>query len=307
MEPLLFSAGGPQHLLLIGVGLAAGCGLFGYGFVLWRRKRLIEDTPTAKIRSMPMGRVELFGRAQERADLEAPLSGRACVYYRYKVEEEIGSANRRRWRTVSKGDSSAWPFYLEDETGRVLVDPEGATVELRTDLRARRIFPGDEYYTALEMRGWARRGWFGGSRRMRVSEWRIEPGDSLYALGVAQERPGLVRERRRRVAEKLAALKRDPEAMAHLDRDGDGHVSADEWEVARRLVVHEVDLTPQDDRVVIGRAPHREAPFYLSDRHESSVVRSLTWRSSASIFGGAALSLGCLTVLLSKLGLLGRI
>jgi hypothetical protein len=208
---------------------------------------------------------------------------------------------------VSKGDSSAWPFYLEDETGRVLVDPEGATVELRTDLRGRRVFPGDEYYTALEKHGWARRGWLGGSRRMRVSEWRIEPGDPLYALGVAQERPGLAQERRRHVAEKLAALKRDPEAMAHLDRDGDGHVSADEWEVARRLVVHEVDLTPQDDRVVIGRAPHREAPFYLSDRHERAVVRSLSWRSSASIFGGAALSLACLAVLLSKLGILGRI
>ena len=71
---------------------------------------------------MALGRVELHGRAQEKAELRAPFTGRACVYYRYTLEELVRSGNRNRWRQIESGDSAAWPFYLEDDTGRVLVD-----------------------------------------------------------------------------------------------------------------------------------------------------------------------------------------
>lgn len=80
----IVAVGGPGPALLLLGGLAGGCVLFGRGFVLWRRKRLIEDTPTARIRSMPLGRVEVFGRAEEKTALEAPLTGTRCVYYRYR-------------------------------------------------------------------------------------------------------------------------------------------------------------------------------------------------------------------------------
>ena len=132
------------------------------------------------------------------------------------------------------------------------------------------------------------------------------PGVELFVLGVAQERPGLAAERRRRIAEKLAAWKRDPEAMAHLDTDGDGRVDAEEWEVARRLVVQEVSLAVVDDRVVIGAAPHGESPFYVTDRGEERVRSRHRWRAVGGIYGGGALVLGCAAGLLHQFGLLGR-
>lgn len=307
MESLL--AAGLQPLLLSLLGVAVGCGLFGYGFRLWHRKRLIEDVPTAKIRSMPLGRVEIAGRAREKELLEAPISGVPCVFFRYQVEEEVGSGRHRRWRTVARGDSSETPFYVEDETGRVRVDPAGATLELRADLSRERVRPGDPIFGRLEAHGWARRRWLGLARRVRVSEWRIAPDRPVYVLGVAQERGALAAERRRAIAASLAEVKHDPAALARLDRNGDGRVDADEWEVARRAAVAAVDLEAPEDPVVIARAPAGESAFVLSDRPERALVRSLAWRSAASIFGGATLSLGSLAVLLNVLnrfGILGR-
>ena len=65
-------------------GILGGLALFGAGFRAWRRLRLIEDTPTSRVRSMALGRVELAGSAVGKADLEAPFTGTPCVYYRYR-------------------------------------------------------------------------------------------------------------------------------------------------------------------------------------------------------------------------------
>ncbi len=287
-------------------GIVGGLVLFGAGFRAWRRLRLIEDTPTSRVRSMALGRVELAGRALGKGDLEAPFTGTACVYYRYRIEQEVRSNKRRSWRTVAQGDSSAWGFYLEDDTGRVLVDPAGAQVDLAHDWKETNPELAPRLLAALarddvDPQGWLLR------KKLRFTEWHIAPGDPLYVLGVAQERPGLAGERRRRIAGKLAALKRDPEAMAHLDVDGDGRVDTDEWEVARHLVVQEITTAAVDDRVVVAVAPHGESPFYVTDRGEDHVRSRHRWRAIGGIYGGGVLALGCGAGLLHQLGLLGRL
>jgi hypothetical protein len=286
-------------------GIVGGLVLFGAGFRAWRRLRLIEDTPTSRVRSMALGRVELAGRALGKADLEAPFTGAPCVYYRYRIEQEVRSNKRRSWRTVARGDSSAWGFYLEDDTGRVLVDPAGAEVDLSHDWKETNPELAPRLLAALARDGVDPEGWLF-RKKLRFTEWHIAPGDPLYVLGVAQERPGLAGERRRRIAEKLAALKRDPEAMAHLDVDGDGRVDADEWEVARRLVVQEITTEALDDRVVVAAAPQGESPFYVTDRGEDRVRSRHRWRAIGGIYGGGALALGCGAGLLHQFGLLGR-
>jgi hypothetical protein len=287
------------------VGAGAGVFFFFRGFGSWRRLRLIEDTPTSRVRSMSLGRVELAGRAQEKADLMAPLTASPCVYYRYRIEQEVGSGRNRRWKTLAKGDSSAWAFYLEDETGRVPIDPRGAEVDIASHWRETNPALGPHLRDVMGRHGIASHGLIF-RKKLRFTEWRIAPGAPVYVLGVAQERPGLVLERRRRIAEKLAALKRDPDAMAHLDTDGDGRVSAEEWEVARRLVVQEIETQGFEDRVVVGAAPEGEAPFYITDRGEERVRSRHRLRCFAGIFGGAILALTCAGVLLRYLGLLGR-
>ena len=287
-------------------GAVFGVVAFGWGFFIWRRLRLIQDTPTAKVRSMALGRVEVFGRAQEKAELAAPITGTRCVYYRYKVEERRGSGRNARWATLEKGDSSAWGFYLEDETGQVLVLPERASVEIGVDFRGTNsalasLIQGREHVDAGR---WQRFSLFG-QREIRLTESRIAAGEAVYVLGVAQERPGLASERRERIAEKLRALKTDPDAMAHFDADGDGSISSDEWDIARQLVVQEVRQEGYDDRIVIAADRNKNAPFYVSDGHEQAIVSRHRWKCIAGIWGGAALNLVCLYFLLFRFGFLG--
>ena len=288
--------------LVFGTGF--GVFLFFWGFRAWRLLRLIEDTPSSKVRSMPLGRVEVQGRAQGKAELEAALTGTPCVYYRYQIEQEVRSNKRRSWRTVAKGDSATWGLYLEDETGRVLVDPTGAEVDISRDWQETSPELTPRLQGVLARHGVDPNGLLF-RKKLRFSEWRLVPGDVVFVLGVAQERAGLALERRRRITDKLAALKSDPEAMAHLDTDGDGRVDAEEWEVARQLAASEVRLEGDEDRVAIARAPNGECPFYISDRAESHVLSAQRWRARGGVFGGAGLALACAAGLLHHFGILG--
>ncbi len=285
------------------LGCAGGIAIFGWGFSVWRRMRLIVDTPTAKVRSMPMGRIELNGHAQEKAELIAPITKSPCVYYRYTVEEERRSGkNNKTWVTVDRGDSSAWGFYLEDDTGAVLLMPEGAKVEIRCDFEAKHgglsgLFFGGN--ASFDPSPWLNRGWLGISiKKLRFREWRIQAGDWLYVLGVSQERANLAAEQRQRILDKLRALKTDPEAMAHFDRDGDGELAAAEWEVARQLTVQEVTREATDDRIVVAADPSHDAPFLISDQGEASLVTSHRWKAVFAVIGGAVISVGSLWILL---------
>jgi hypothetical protein len=140
---------------------------------------------------------------------------------------------------------------------------------------------------------------------LRFTEWRIALGDALYVLGFAQERPGIATERRMRIAEKLKALKSDPESMAHLDTGGDGQLSAEEWEVARQLANQQVRQEAVEDRVIVGKSPTVKAPFYISDKDEKGVLSRLRWQVTAGIYGGASLAVVCLGFLLEQFGILG--
>jgi hypothetical protein len=254
---------------------------------------------------MALGRVELQGRAEARAELEAPLTGLPCVFFRYEIEEERRSGRQRRWATVGRGDSNAQGFYLADETGRVLVDPSGAELALECDWSAI-----DPQLGSRILRVLAHHGVPSGGRlfpkRLRFREWRIAAGDPIYVLGVAQPRPGLAEERRARITERLSVLKRDPEALAALDADGDGRVDGDEWEVARRRAVEAVDRERAPDRIVVAAAPDRESPFFVSDRPEARVLSRQRLEAFAGVFGGAALALACAALLLDRFGRLGR-
>lgn len=300
----LFLAGGSQLTVLLAVGAVSGALGFFAGLRLWRWLRWVEDVPTSKVRTMPLGRVELQGRAQEKAELRAPFSSTPCVYYRYKVEEHRRQGTRSRWAVIDSGDSRSWPFYLEDETGRVLIDPEAAEIQVRRKLQQADCSLSAGVTQFLDERGIRLHRRLGGRRRLRISEWRIEPAEPLYVLGVAQERASLVEERRHRIHERLAALKRDPEAMAHLDTDGDGSVSAEEWEVARRLVVEEVAFAREEDRIVVTRGEDGRSPFLVSDQPEPVLLRSLRWRAFGGIYGGSLLNVVCLAILLGRAGLL---
>ena len=73
------------------VGLVIGIILFITGLKWFGYKRLIENIPTSKIRSIAMGLVEIFGKvvALENNLLHSPFSNTDCVYYNYKIERWV--------------------------------------------------------------------------------------------------------------------------------------------------------------------------------------------------------------------------
>ena len=106
-------------------GAVGGVALFVYGFKIRATQRVIENTPTLTVRSLPLGFVEVAGTAQPDGDpLSSPVSNQPCVFYTYRIQELRGGGRSRRWVTIAE-ERSTEPFYLRDRTGSVLIVPMG--------------------------------------------------------------------------------------------------------------------------------------------------------------------------------------
>jgi len=172
-------------------GVVGGVGLFGYGFVLNRKKRLIESIPTSPIRALAVGLVKVAGAAQPiEGLLEAPFSRTPCVLYSCHVEERQGSGKHQRWVTTAKGVSEQ-PFSIQDQTGAVMVVPFDAELVMRVDRSYRTNWLGSLPANAeagLTRLGVSTSSW-SLNNPMRCSESYILPGEVIYVLGTAQDNP----------------------------------------------------------------------------------------------------------------------
>lgn len=178
-------------------------------FALWfslrqrRRQRLLHDLPTSKARGVFIGLVELKGTAESEAPLTSYLAGRACVHYAWRVEEHWrrtrtehytdskGNARTRTvtttgWDTVAQGGESQ-SFYLRDDTGLVLVRPEGARLD-PVELFSRRVTRADPLYHGKAPPASVH----GSTGERRFTEHGIPLHVPLYVLGTARERRDLV-------------------------------------------------------------------------------------------------------------------
>lgn len=274
------------------VAALAAAGAFGFvrGFRWWRWARLIEDTPTSRVRSAAQGYVELVGtgRSMPGAPVVAPLSRRPCTWWRYTVERRTrDSKGRAKWRVVSRGSSDAL-FLLEDGTGRCIVDPDGAEVLPQAT---------DTWYgsTPLPEAGPPRhRGFRGFGNDYRYRESRMHDGDALYAIGwfrtEGNVQPGSLDDD---VAALLREWKRDQAALLErFDADRDGVLTLVEWEAARRaahlqVVEQRRREAAQPGVHVLARPQDPDRPFLLAAGDAERLARR--YRLQAS--GGLALFL----------------
>src|SRR5262249_32879759 len=115
---------GLQNPAVIAAIAAAGALLCLYGFFRrLRRDRLLADTPLAHIRSAAQGYVKVAGhtRPAGAAATAAPLSGRPCVWWDFKVaEQHRDSRGRTEWQTVESA-TSVELFVLADADAQCLV------------------------------------------------------------------------------------------------------------------------------------------------------------------------------------------
>jgi len=185
------------------VGALVGLIIIIRAFHYYRRKRLINDLPTSKVKGVFIGLTELSGTAETDEPLTSYLAEKKCVYYSYTVDEywhrtvtetytdsEGNSQTRTRtesgWKTVASG-TNVPPFYLKDDTGSIRINPDGAEVcgkEIFNKHCGRR----DALYYEKGPKGAIA----DSAHRRRFIEMAIPLHTKLYVVGYARERQDVV-------------------------------------------------------------------------------------------------------------------
>jgi hypothetical protein len=111
------------------LGTCAGIFFFYKGFRVYREFRVVEDTPEMPIRSIPMGLVSLHGRAMGEQLVTSPVTGTPCFYYKVEIQKWEVKGRSEGWSPHGT-DLNGVLFYLDDGTGKVMVDAQSAELDL---------------------------------------------------------------------------------------------------------------------------------------------------------------------------------
>lgn len=291
------------------LGLAV-CGLSILAAVFFmfrhlRRYRLIADTPTAMIRSAPQGYVEIIGHVVcgEGGLLQAPLSGRPCVWYRYRIERQ-GDGSKGGWKLAKRGSSDAW-FQINDGTGVCLIDPEKAEM----DVAQRSIWHGNspnpaalrQYATSLGSLSVS-------TGRYRYTEQLIMEHEPVYALGQFQTLGG------GRNTEALSQIqaniirdwKRNHAGLlARFATPGATEFSATEWQAVRQAALEEAEKQRQrqnnlPDMHVLTNPGQPGRPLLISTRDEAKLIKRFRQRALLCLIYIVATLWFCIELLVAQ-------
>ena len=116
----------PATALLLGTG--AGVWIFFKGFRVFREFKIVADTPCIPIRSLPMGLVQVRGKALSDQLIPSPVTHTPCCFYLVKIEH-YESGEHGGWKHY-RTDMDGGKFYLQDQTGKVLIDSCSAEYDL---------------------------------------------------------------------------------------------------------------------------------------------------------------------------------
>ena len=225
----------------------------------------IKNMPVSKAGSAPVGLVALDGRAKSKEPETSPVGKIPCVFWRIIVK--YYSTGKFPGWTVLCSHASENLFYIEDDTGKMPVTPEGARIEIPT-------------YTSYE--GYVRAPDPSGMYPATMDQRVLDYMESLDA----DEK------------ESFQALK---DHNFHVDeyiiREDDPL-----FVLGTATIPAEDPAIPENQEdLIVCRGPDN-APFSISDSRESDVIRTLTSDLYVPVFGGLILSGVCLYLLLSMTG-----
>jgi hypothetical protein len=188
-------------------GCLCGIYLFGQGLLLLRHRR--QASPLAKIADAKAGPVLVGGWAEGTDILSSPITGKPCFYSRATLWRQEEPANDDSWEVVAE-ETKGRPFLLSDRSardgsergksgrilsGRILIDPRGAHVDLPRDSY-------EEYGKTLlatltdippGLDAFLKRNKVDASAAIRVGEYLLAPGAEIFVHGVAVANPALAR------------------------------------------------------------------------------------------------------------------
>jgi E3 Ubiquitin ligase len=273
---------------------AATCGLIAlwalYRFLgSLRRDRLLADTPLVRIRSAAQGYVKLCGRAAPASDtaLSAPLSSRACVWWRYEVDQKTrNSKGETHWQSIESG-SSVDLFVLIDADAECLVGPVTAEITPTThDVwygpECRPNGPPSQYSDLLQA-------------NYRYTESLLSAGDQLSVVGELRSHSE-IGNTDGSAAELLKQWKQDqPALLARFDQNHDGKIDATEWDAVRLAAVKESQshaLETPITRMSVISQPTNGEPFLIAAMDDVHLLRRE--KVHAALF--FCLGLGCVAL-----------
>lgn len=267
-------------------------GAFWGGFYYLRLKRHLENLPTSKARSVALGMVEVYGRARRKYAVVSPMTQQPCVFYRLRKLRR--NHENQSWEEVSTTDCGPIPFAIEDDTGRLTVDPRGAVLKPR---HRQEGLPGQMSMLLMAS-----------SLSDPTEKWIeeiIPEGAPVYVVGYASAPRPAASSLRERTLAALRELKQNRHLMNRYDADGDGRISADEWQAAREEVEERVlrqslatadEDGPRPSSVVIGRPARRDLPFIIAETEsEAHLTRGYGVLSAVFLVLGLGLAVLALT------------
>jgi len=255
-------------------------------FCLWafvrylRFSRLIEDTPTSKVRSAAQGFTELEGRAVlvAKSILASPLSGKACIWYRYKVERKIDNGKSTSWRTIQSG-SSAHPILLDDTTGHCLLSQKGASIHTHLKKSWYGMSPSPSLKSVERSDSFLQYG------NYRYTEELITENTPLYALGHFKTvRSSDNFQQKKAVANIISDWKADyQQLLAKFDRNNDGTLDEKEWKLVRLAAKLEADDLSKEllnePEIHTMEKPVKGLPYLISTGEQDSFANKFKWYS----------------------------
>lgn len=277
----------------IGMALGFGFGLLSFfrGFKIYREYRLLEDTPEIPIRSIPMGLAHVHGKALGDQLVTAPVSQTPCFFYKVDIEKyHVDSKGNGGWRDYAT-DLNGVRFYLEDATGKVVVDPNNAEYDL--------------LQTCKRKTG----GGFGlGSRTISATgknpALTLGPGAddaTLYSYAQSCGHGG------GSISGALSSISISAlSGRANRTWSGGSHgdfrfteycILKDHWYDITGTCVENPNPVDEHDRNMIMKGSN-EPTFLISWQTEKNIEKSLRSRAMWHVFGGGALSVVCLGILL---------
>lgn len=284
-----------SFLTISGIGLAAtfekgepliislffsGVFTFIVSITMRKRKQSMTLTPTSNIKTMAMGQIEVKGRAKNKYLLNSPFTGSACAYYSYKIYDTYYDGKNRRTVLIEEGSSDMTPFYIEDDTGRVLVDPRDAIIQ---GGQKDKIYGSSNFHMAsmfhfatligkIPSDGFA-------------EEITVPQNSPLYVQGFATHNRISTNEKKKAFREKVRELKRDKNRLMAYDANNDGKIDENEWSDALQNLEEEHLMETlnkkKQDPVVIKSHPTDDI-FFISDKQEEHLIKSLTVFAFAS-------------------------
>lgn len=258
-------------------GFFVGLYFIYYGMKTYKQYRLIKNTPTSAVQSISIGRTELMGRAKPYDDTELynhPIRNRDCLYYKKEIEKYKNDDDGGNWETIHTGHKGN-KFYLDDNTGRILIKTEDPTLDLENKAMTKekyKITPDDEVPDALNEVDAGEDTPivpdFLEQQTYKVTVEAIYPNAELYVLGYARSR-----------------------SSTNTYAQNEKNVVVGNPEYAESTITSSIPL--------LGRSKE----FLIANQDRENLIEERKYLAPMSFFVGLLLSAGCLFILLTVFGL----